>query len=70
MRKPGADWRVSSFCGTDHVTEQCVRIRLAAASLPGFIDIKDEHGDTVQFTREEIKAFFDGVKAGEFDDLT
>jgi hypothetical protein len=32
-------------------------------------DSKDPGGPTLWFTREEIAAFLNGIKAGEFDDL-
>lgn len=61
-------WRKSSFCGTDHVTEQCVEV--APASQGAVIYLKDWEGDLVSYSREEFRAFVLGVKAGEFDDLT
>lgn len=62
-------WRKSSFCGTDHVTEQCVEI--ASAPSSGLVFVKaSTREDVVVCTDEEFRAFLLGVKAGEFDDLT
>ncbi|MDQ3826698.1 MAG: DUF397 domain-containing protein [Actinomycetota bacterium] len=60
-------WRTSSFSGNNGT---CV----AVATLPsGYIAVRNsnhpEEG-TVLFTRAEMNAWIQGVKAGEFDDFT
>lgn len=58
-------WRTSSF--TDGV--QCVEVAVIGEDI-AVRDTKDREGATLNFTRGEMRAFIDGVKAGEFDDLT
>ena len=60
-------WRTSSFSGNNGT---CVEL----AALPdGHIAVRNSnHPDAgvVLFTRAEMSAWINGVKAGEFDDLT
>lgn len=58
-------WRTSSF--TDGV--QCVEVAVIGDEI-AVRDTKDREGATLTFTRGEMQAFIQGVKAGEFDDLT
>lgn len=58
-------WRTSSF--TDGV--QCVEVAMIGEEI-AVRDTKDREGATLNFTRGEMRAFIQGVKAGEFDDLT
>jgi hypothetical protein len=65
-----ARWRKSSFSGGGSDTGgDCVE----AAALPdGRIAVRNSkhpEAGTVFFTRTEIAAWLQGVKAGEFDDL-
>jgi hypothetical protein len=59
-------WRTSSFSGNNGT---CVEI----AALPdGHVAVRNSNRPnegTVLFTRAEMGAWLDGVKAGEFDDL-
>lgn len=59
------NWRTSSF--TDGV--QCVEVAMFGDEI-AVRDTKDREGATLHFTRGEMRAFIQGVKAGEFDDLT
>lgn len=58
-------WRTSSY--TDGV--QCVEVAMIGDEI-AVRDTKDRGGATLRFTRGEMRAFVQGVKAGEFDDLT
>jgi hypothetical protein len=62
---PGAGrWRKSSYS----VEDNCLEMAL----LPdGALAVRNSNdvAHTVAFTRDEVVAFFLGVKAGEFDDL-
>jgi hypothetical protein len=57
---PATPWRTSSF--SDGL--QCIEVADLGDDLIG---IRTTDGRTP--TRADVKAFFDGVKAGEFDDL-
>jgi len=60
-------WRISSFSGNNGT---CVEV---AASPDGHIALRNStHPDagTILFTRAQINAWIQGIKAGEFDDLT
>lgn len=61
--------RKSSFCSTDHVTEQCVTVQVDNHDR---VVIHDEaYNDLPIVTnRKAFGQFIQGVKAGEFDDLT
>lgn len=59
-----ATWRKSSFSPANN----CVEV----AVLPDAIAVRNSnHPDagTLTFTRDEMAAWIDGCKAGEFDDL-
>lgn len=60
-------WRTSSFSGNNGT---CVEV----AALPdGHIAVRNSNypdAGVVLFTRAEMSAWINGVKAGEFDDLT
>lgn len=56
----------SSFCGTDHVTEQCAEVERCHAGEIHLRSSRDP-GAWVHFTNAEWDAFVEGVKAGEFD---
>lgn len=66
------NWQKSSFCSTDHVTEQCVevtstlgsKIVLRDTQFDGWHDIS--HNEMVT-DRQSFAKFIEGVKAGEFD---
>jgi hypothetical protein len=58
-------WRTSSF--TDGV--QCVEVAVIGEDI-AVRDTKNREAATLNFTRGEMRAFIQGVKAGEFDDLT
>lgn len=66
----GAVWRKSSFSGGGgQGGGECVEV---APLADGRIAVRNSnHPDrgAVLFTRAEIAAWFEGVKAGEFDDL-
>lgn len=60
-------WHTSSFSGNNGT---CVEV----AALPdGHIAVRNSNHPnegTIRFTRAEMRAWIDGVKAGEFDDLS
>lgn len=60
------EWRKSTFSGEEG---NCVEL----APLPdGEIGLRNSRFPALEitvFTKREIEAFFQGVKAGEFDDL-
>lgn len=57
-------FRRSSFCSTDHVTEQCVEVSIRSR----YVFVRSTNSETeVAFTHDEFAAFLAGVKAGEFD---
>jgi Domain of unknown function (DUF397) len=63
-RSPLIMWRRSSFCATGDCLQvaehdQMILIR----------DSKDPSQPPLTITRAELKAFADGIKAGELDDL-
>lgn len=58
-------WRKSSFSNNG----ECVELADFGDGI-GVRDSKDPDGAHLQFTRSELAAFIEGVKAGEFDDLT
>ena len=60
---PTAPWRRSSFCSAGN----CVEVAPAGAGV-AVRDTKSSSG-LLFYTRDEWRAFIDGAKAGEFDDL-
>jgi uncharacterized protein DUF397 len=58
-------WRTSSFSGG--VT--CVELGRTPDGGIAMRNSKDCGGPQVDYTADEMRAFFRGVKAGEFDDL-
>ena len=67
IENDGLQWRkaaASSGNGT------CVELAPGHTGVVFLRDSKDPKGPVLTFTRQEIAAFVDGVKSGEFDDLT
>ena len=58
-------WHKSSYSAH---SDNCVEVGYGEGVI-GVRDTKDRSAGTLVFTRAEWKAFLDGVKAGEFDDL-
>ena len=57
-------WRRSSF-----TNDQCVEV---AETADGHVVVRNSRAHSeglLRFTRAELRAFIDGAKAGEFDDL-
>lgn len=67
MENSELTWRKSSF--SDNSGPVCVEV----AALPGggaaIRDSKDPDGPRLNFTGSEMRAFVEGAKAGQFDDL-
>lgn len=61
-----AAWRKSSF---SNGIGECVELADLGDSI-GVRDSKNPGDLTLFLTRGELRAFIEGVKAGEFDDLT
>lgn len=64
MTNTNPQWRTSTY--SDGM--QCVEL----AAVDGGVsvrDSKDQSGPVLNFTKGEMLAFVQGVKAGEFDDL-
>lgn len=61
-------WKRSSFCGTDHVTEQCVE---AAVDPDGLVKLRDskQPGTVLLLDPGDWSAFKAGIAVGDFDDL-
>lgn len=61
-------WTRSSFCNTDHATENCVE---AAVAPDGWVKLRDsKHPDLVLLLDPgDWSAFKLGCAAGDFDDL-
>ena len=79
---PGLDWRKSSRTDLDPILKDCVILAEAGTaqghphdSIPdgtrmiAISDDKDPASPVLMMSRAEITKFFEGVKAGEFDDL-
>jgi Domain of unknown function (DUF397) len=60
----GCRWRKSSYSAGGN----CLEMALLPDGAFG-VRNSDDPAHTVAFTRDEIMAFLQGVKAGEFDDL-
>lgn len=61
-------WRKSSYSGTTNNSE-CVELAVLADGTIAMRDCKEPAAGMLRFTRGEVRAWFAGVKAGEFDDL-
>lgn len=59
-------WTKSSFS----VNDNCVEVAHLDGGDVGVRHSKNPDGNVLRFTRTEMRAFLDGAKAGEFDDLT
>jgi hypothetical protein len=59
-------WRKSSF---SYSNGECVEVAVLGDGTVGLRDSKDPVGPVLTFTRGELRAFLEGAKAGEFDDL-
>jgi hypothetical protein len=79
----GLDWRKSSRTDLDPILKDCVIVAAApdasghphphvpdGTRMVALSDDKDPNSPVLYFTRAELTKFFDGVRAGEFDDLT
>ncbi|MGW7361995.1 DUF397 domain-containing protein [Streptomyces sp. NPDC054841] len=79
---PGLDWRKASRTDLDPILKDCVILAEAPAAedhphphvpdgtrMVALSDDKDPGSPILYFTRAEIGKFFEGVKAGDFDDL-
>jgi len=60
------EWKKSSFCED----AACVEVSVGDAGMDVLVrDSKDLDGPVLRFTRDEWRAFMEGAKAGEFDDV-
>lgn len=66
MRK----WRKSSFCSTDQATEQCIEVAVIAEQTTMLMRSNIRPSEVITVTGDEFSTFVNGVKAGDFDDLT
>jgi Domain of unknown function (DUF397) len=57
-------WRRSSFCAAG----ECVEVTKRDGSVL-FRDSKNPSAGTLSYTVDEFRAFVQGIRAGEFDDL-
>jgi hypothetical protein len=57
-------WRRTSFCGTAECVEVAQQDQMILIR-----DSKDPSHVPLRYTRAEFKAFAEGIKAGELDDL-
>ena len=58
-------WRKSSKCAAT----ECVEVARDARDMILLRDSKSPETPAFRYTREEFRAFVEGAKAGEFDDL-
>jgi hypothetical protein len=63
----GLTWRRSS---SSTGNGECVEVAALPDGTVGVRDSKDPDGPVLTFTRAEMRAWLQGVRAGEFDDLT
>jgi hypothetical protein len=61
-------WRKSSR-SYDWKELKCVEVAPMHDGRIAFRNSKDPTGPVVIYTKDEVTAFFEGVRAGEFDDL-
>jgi hypothetical protein len=57
-------WHRSSYCANGN----CVEVALLGNEV-AVRDSKNPHGAMLLFSRPEWKAFLDGARSGEFDDI-
>ncbi|MGW2562225.1 DUF397 domain-containing protein [Streptomyces sp. NPDC001514] len=82
LNATGLDWRKASRTDLDPILKDCVIVAAApdakdhphpnivdGTRMVALSDDKDQASPVLYFTRAEIRKFFEGVKAGEFDDL-
>ena len=60
-------WRKSSFSGDNGA---CVELAAVPEGTVAVRDSKNPDGAMLIFTRAEMRVWLQGVRAGEFDDLT
>ena len=67
------NWRRSSHCATDQATEQCVEARRVPTGFKELASVELRSSRSprrvIDLTASEWRAFLQGVKDGEFDDL-
>jgi hypothetical protein len=63
---PALRWRKSS---ASNPTGNCVELAALAGGRIAVRNSRDPSGPVLVYTRAELAAFLDGVRAGEFDDL-
>ena len=64
VQSPSA-WRRSSKCAAT----ECVEVARGEQDMILLRDSKSPHTPPFRYTTAEFRAFIDGAKAGEFDDL-
>lgn len=64
MKKIIGEWRKSSYSGANG---NCVELAPTEDGGHAMRDSKNPDGPVLFFTKAEIAAFLDGVRAGEFD---
>lgn len=60
-------WRKSTRSGP--VNDNCVEVAPAGDGSVAVRHSKHQQGPVLAYTRDEFRAFVEGAKAGEFDDL-
>lgn len=63
---PAAQWRISSF---STASGTCVEVALVGDDAIAVRNSNFRENGALVFTRAEMRAWLQGVKAGEFDDL-
>lgn len=58
-------WTRSSMCSSG----ACIELAAIDDELIGVRDSKDPDGPVLRYTKDELRAFVEGVRRGEFDDL-
>ncbi|MFD0271749.1 DUF397 domain-containing protein [Streptomyces sp. NPDC127106] len=64
---PGVRWQKAS---ASNPFDNCVEVARLAAGEVAFRNSRFPAGPALVFTREELVAFLDGAKKGEFDGMT